>query len=274
MIVICKHTNQLCNRLFTYLPTLSYAIEAGERVCFLFQYRGYADFFPNMREYGIRSYLPSRYLMRSGPLEMLFYGVVRGVDKVVHLVLKRGEALPLRKPLGVLFGAKWREIRYDAAYVAKHRETLTWLFAPPREVADVVRRDVVDCGDVETVGVHIRRGDYASYRPELLFEDAVFVRYIEKMERLIGAMGKRARFLICSDQAVDLSAFSGHDVFRMSKGGILYDLYGLAACRYIIGVPSTFSMWASFWGRVPLRHFEGADEEIRLEDFVVFDGVK
>ena len=33
-------------------------------------------------------------------------------------------------------------------------------------------------------------------------------------------------------------------------------------------------MWASFWGRVPLRHFEGADEEIRLEDFVVFDGVK
>lgn len=274
MIVICKHTNQLCNRLFTYLPILSYALEADEKVCFMFQYRGYEGFFPNLAAYGIKSYMPSRHVMRQGFAAMVFYGLVRILDHVVHLVLRPGEPVPLSKPLGVLFGPKWREIRYDDAYVAKHREKLTWLFAPPTEVQEVVKRDVGQSGDVVTVGIHIRRGDYASYRPELMFDDDVFARYMSKMEGLLRAEGKEVRFLICSDQKVDLASFAGHNVFKMSKGGILYDLYGMAACRYVMGVPSTFSKWASFWGRVPLLQFEKPDQEFTLDDFRVADGLK
>ena len=101
MIVICKHTNQLCNRLFTYLPILSYALEADEKVCFMFQYRGYEGFFPNLAAYGIKSYMPSRHVMRQGLAAMVFYGLVRILDHVVHLVLRPGEPVPLRKPLGV-----------------------------------------------------------------------------------------------------------------------------------------------------------------------------
>lgn len=273
MIIICKHTNQLCNRLFTYLPILSYALEANEPVCFLFQYAKYDSYFPNIKKAGFKSYLQSKTL-KPGVLATVFYSLIRGLDKVVHLVLKPGEPIPLRMPLGILFGPKWREIRYDKGYLEKHRDELVKFFAPPSEVEDVIRKDVVGKEDVVTVGVHIRRGDYASYRPELMFGMDVFKRYMERMASLLSQDGRVVRFLICSDENIDLAEFNGLNTFKMSKGGVLYDLYGLSACQYIMGVPSTFSSWASFYGRVPMRYLMSANEDIQMADFKVCQGLQ
>lgn len=263
----------MCNRLFTYLPILSYALEANERVCFLFQYSRYDDYFPNLKKAGIKSYLQSRNLKPS-VFATVLYSLVRIADKVVHLVLKQGEPIPLRMPLGLLFGPKWREIRYDKGYVEKHRDELVKLFAPPAEVEDVIRKDVASENGVVTVGVHIRRGDYASYRPELMFGMDVYKRYMENVASQLSREGRVARFLICSDENIDLTVFEGLNVFKMSKGGVLYDLYGLSACQYIMGVPSTFSSWASFYGRVPMRYLMSAHEDVQLSDFKVCQGLQ
>ena len=266
MIVIAKHTNQLCNRLFSYLPVISYALEAGKPFHFLFQYRGYEGLFPNLREGGIKSYWATRSI-DGGALPKAFYAIVRALDKVVHLVLKPGEAIPLLEPVGVLFNPKWREVRYDAAYVEKHREAITRLFAPSAEVLEAVRRKVCD-GSRVTVGVHIRRGDYASFKGGRYFYDLdVYDRLMAEAESKLGKVG-RVRFLGCSNDVVDASSFAGHDVFFMD-GGVMEDLYGLAHCQYIIGPPSTFSQWASFWGRVPLWQITRADASLRVEDFWV-----
>lgn len=47
------------------------------------------------------------------------------------------------------------------------------------------------------------------------------------------------------------------------------DLYALSKCDYIFGPPSTFSMWASFYGEVPLKFFETTNEKFSLNDFSV-----
>ena len=48
---------------------------------------------------------------------------------------------------------------------------------------------------------------------------------------------------------------------------MIEDVYALSQCDYILGPPSTFSMWASFIGDVPLRIVKYANENITLDQF-------
>lgn len=271
MIIICKHTNQLANRIFTYLPVLSYALEAGERVCFLFQYRGYADFFPNLEKAGMKSYFPTRSL-NGGLRSKMFYAVVRAVDKVCHAVLRPGERIPLREPLGFLCNPKWKEIRYDEAHISKHADTLRHLFAPPQWVEERLDRDFGGGDGIVTVGVHIRRGDYAEYLGgKYYYTDDVYKRLMSDLSGLIMERrpGSRVRFLICSNERIDPAIFAPYDIFTSGGNHMLCDLYGLSRCDYIVGPPSTFSMWASFYGRKPLLMVREAGMAFSLSDFFV-----
>lgn len=268
MIVISKHTNQLCNRLFTYLPVLSYALEAGESVCFLFQYKGYDGFFPNLRESGIASYLPDDTL-RPSISSKLLNAFVRFMDKLVHVVLKSGERIPLRKPLGLLFNPKWKEIRYDSAYIAKHAEELRRLFTPGNAVWQAIAEMMPSVSEeVVTVGVHMRGGDYRTYLGgKYFYEPPVYRKYMEQVKTLLEAQGKQVRFLLCTNERVASSDFPGLELLRQQGTDLLVDLYGLSRCDYIIGPPSTFSQWASFYGGVPLRFLMASDESVSLSDF-------
>ncbi|MBQ8606675.1 MAG: hypothetical protein IJ417_00590 [Bacteroidaceae bacterium] len=268
MIVISKHSNQLCNRLFTYLPVLSYALEAGESVCFLFQYKGYDGFFPNLRESGIASYLPDDTL-RPSISSKLLNAFVRFMDKLVHVVLKPGERIPLRKPLGLLFNPKWKEIRYDSAYIAKHTEELRRLFTPANAVWQAIAEMMPPVSEeVVTVGVHMRGGDYRTYLGgKYFYEPSVYCRYMRQIKTLLASQGKQVRFLLCTNERVIPSDFSGLELLRQQGSDLLVDLYGLSRCDYIIGPPSTFSQWASFYGGVPLRFLQASDESVSLSDF-------
>lgn len=268
MIVISKHTNQLCNRLFTYLPVLSYAIEANEPVCFLFQYKGYNDFFPNLAKENILSYCTDGSL-KASLLSKFFNALVRGVDKCVHLVIKPGEPLPLKKPLGLLFNPKWKEIRYDKAYIEKHSDRLRYLFAPSKAVEDRID-DIFGHAqeDVVTVGVHLRRGDYKTYLDgKYYYDTSVYIDYMRQMTHLLSEQGKQVRFLLCSNERLDDALFSDFSIIKQQGSDMMVDLYGLSRCNYIMGPPSTYSQWASFYGKKPLKVLDKASLTISLDDF-------
>lgn len=274
VIIIAKHTNRLCNRLFTYLPTLSYALEADERVRILFQYEGYRGFFPNLEDGDVVSTRLYTRSLKGGFRSKVLYAMATALDKVVHLIIKPGEAMPLHKPLGVLFGHKYRLARHDNAYVDNHREALKRLFTPAADVLRSIEADFAKAsteGDI-VIGVHLRRGDYAKYRNgQFYYPDDVYTRHMQSLaEQLAGQnIDQNVIFLLCSDEPVNADHFSQFRTFRMSGGGILHDLYGLARCQYIIGAPSSFSEWASFYGNVPLYHIRKADKSLTLNDFRV-----
>jgi hypothetical protein len=50
-------------------------------------------------------------------------------------------------------------------------------------------------------------------------------------------------------------------------GHVVQDMYALARCDYLLGPPSTFTIWSSFYGRVPLCHVESPDQELALASF-------
>jgi hypothetical protein len=89
------------------------------------------------------------------------------------------------------------------------------------------------------------------------------------MQRLLALFpGKRVAFLICSDWPQDPDTFSKFKV-TFGTGDLIEDIYAFARCDYLIGPPSTFTMWASFYGNVPLNFILRNDQRLEMKDFHV-----
>ena len=56
-------------------------------------------------------------------------------------------------------------------------------------------------------------------------------------------------------------------IVRAASRHFITDLYCMASCDGIIGPPSTFSQWASFYGKVPLSFIFTKDDVIQLREY-------
>jgi len=148
-------------------------------------------------------------------------------------------------------------IRQLFALVPVHRQAVDALISTCRHTAEVL------------VGVHIRRGDYATFADGQYYYDNQ--QYANFLRQLLPQWSSsiRVEFLLCSDEALDLSVFAGLPV-HCASGHFVEDLYALADCDYVLGPPSSFSMWASFYGQTPLYHVHTPTQPIVLADFAVF----
>jgi hypothetical protein len=101
-------------------------------------------------------------------------------------------------------------------------------------------------------GIHIRLGDYQHHNSGSWFYS--IEQYATKMREFceLFGNGKPVRFLVCSNETLHLDAFRGLTV-TFGSGQFMEDLMTLGQCDYILGAPSTYSAWASFYGDVPLR---------------------
>lgn len=119
------------------------------------------------------------------------------------------------------------------------------------------------------VAVHIRRGDYKTYADGIyFFDDDV---YIDKMKQMETNLNHHCRFIIFTNDD-ELETLTYTKLFKsvlISNNSAAIDHYLLSNCDYIIGPPSTFSIWASYIGETLLYHFLNRDEVITLDKFTV-----
>jgi hypothetical protein len=78
-------------------------------------------------------------------------------------------------------------------------------------------------------------------------------------------------FLVCSDEPVPDDFLAPFHATR-GPGALLGDLYALAECDWVIGPPSTFSLWAACYGRKPIHQLCRRELPASLGDFMVPDG--
>jgi len=156
-------------------------------------------------------------------------------------------------------------------FVRRHQDKIRSYFRPIEVHAQTSRRTVEQLREQADVviGVHIRQGDYATWRGGIYFFPTA--RYAAWMHELADQYSPRkVAFLVCSNEARSEKEFPGLAV-RFGTGVPIADLYSLAGCDCIIGPVSSFSQWASFYGEKPLFFVTNGNAEVRRERFRVSD---
>ena len=82
----------------------------------------------------------------------------------------------------------------------------------------------------------------------LFYETTEYVQLMRTVQQLFPT--QRVRFLVCSNVAQSEDDLRGFD-WCFGPGTEIGDLYSLAACDFIVGAPSSYTQWASFYGEVP-----------------------
>lgn len=283
MIIIGRKYGRLANRLYLFAYIIACARETGTTVVNP-AFCEYAEFFRGTsrdrlcryptQETGptsrwrrelsyLATYLPARALIALRAKRWPWRIIRLRGEEIFNL-----EAPDFRKLLGeptpvVLQGWNFR----DQGAFYRHTDVIREHFRPVQEreesVAGVLSR-ARQQGDV-VVGVHVRQDDYARFRNGQYFYTVP--QYAQLMRQVQQELRPRTCvFLVCSDVPQRQSDFPGIRVL-FGAGHPVDDLYSFAGCDYLMGPPSTYSMWASFYGRVPLLTLERPDVRPQLESF-------
>ncbi|MFI5295185.1 MAG: hypothetical protein ACHQ0Y_09205 [Thermodesulfovibrionales bacterium] len=269
MLIIAEKYGELGNRLFTFANVLAFAVEHNvtvinpafeEYACWfrstaeslLCHYPPTKGFYGKRRGYRHGLFKAANYLMRINSKINIFSSVRLGWQQKFDFCSKDPTAVRLmaRMKSGAttfLDGFYF----LDHKNFIKHSEIIRDYFRPvvavERRVADYIA-DVRKDGDI-LIGVHMRQGDYKIHSNGLMYYTAE--EYAAVLRKIIGLFnGKPVKLIICSNERQSPDYF-GEFTFQFGPGNFMEDLYTLASCDYIVGAPSTFTQWASFYGRVP-----------------------
>jgi hypothetical protein len=273
LIILIQKTGQICNQLFYFSHFIAYAIENDIPLynAAFYEYEQYfmATARNDFGSYRIKilsrwSYLflnaikPILLITKSSP----FHNFVKISEDQEYNI----EDLP-KSPVVIPYG--WL-FRTNALFV-RNSDTLRSFFAPVEPYRSNVCNKIAICRkDVDTlIGVHLRRGDYKDWQGGRYFYSDD--EYLNIMKQIANQFDGSVGFLLCSNERVDLERFEDLKCYRGGTHSI-EDLYSLAECDYKIGPPSTFTLWASFYGNKPYLHIYDAHAPIDMKDFKICQG--
>jgi len=126
--------------------------------------------------------------------------------------------------------------------------------------------DEIDRDKSTVVGVHVRRGDYRTHLGgKYFFDDATYQKYIENFDAHLQQQGSSKNiFVIFSNEDITLNTSSQ---IVKSDNPWYVDQHLMSRCDYLIGPPSTFTMWASYIGKNRCFRIENTSGDISTEQF-------
>jgi len=262
MIICNARTGQMSNRLCVAAHALAFALSRKETIVFTeldFAQKLFECTPPEAIKVVVRK-------SRFWALERLTLG--RLTDKInsfrppaTGLLRNRCLRLP-----GLTAVSGFVQLR-DEESVQKYHEEVCAFFRPRflRDSDSVVCRCL--SRDKKNIGVHIRRKDYRVWQGgRYFFGDEVYCKMMRQVARELDA-----RFILFSDEALDMTHFTGLDCIR-AQGSAVEDQWLMSRCDYLMGPPSTFSGWASYYGQVPRATITDPGLRLSLTDFVVQKG--
>lgn len=272
MIIISDKPGQLGNLLIIYATVLAYSIENN---CLI-----YNPSFYNYQNYFIKT---KKWFKFSNKFAFLFvYYLTRALIKLkINNKLIGAKALdwnqtsdlshqsdfnPKNSKLFFIQGWLYR----SDSLIEKHSRHIKNYFAPKpflKKKIDTFFEETFGGKNEVVIGVHIRQGDYETFENGKYFYTlSQYKEILRKLENLFD--DKKIRFLICSNTKNIKELFTETNYsLSFAPNHELLDMYCLARCNYIVGPPSTYSIWASFYGNVPLYMIHDPNKSILLNDF-------
>lgn len=258
MRIICDAPGQTCNRLWSYVDTLTKCIVNDETMIIVFVDTTIEDF-PNFRKCPF-IYFPfyNKWLLSKG----------RNWGRYKHLTWKITHNYYFDKIFRALGSIRGWQTRNNTTYISQTKEQLKFIFKPSYEIvckAESLINGIRQDFDL-IVGVHIRRGDYSTWRNgSFYYSFEVYNDFLKQIENLY--KDKKVAFFISSNEPLSRSYFEGSSCFFYDSSRAVEDLYTLSLCDQIIGPFSTFSRWASFIGEKPLCFLEYPNMKIEQSNF-------
>ncbi|MEH1818062.1 MAG: alpha-1,2-fucosyltransferase [Nostoc sp.] len=286
MLVISAKSGQLGNRLLLSANFMAFASENNFTVINP-AFEEYADFFRSTYQDFLCCY-PSRPFSIAGNkwLRKYYYNINRYLaesGRFNTINIKRDYPFNWSNSTSITKELKSQNISFfqgwmfrdgwfidDISNLQKHGEKIRAYFQPLKKYQLNVEKlisNIRSQADI-IIGVHIRHGDYQQHQNGRFFyliED--YLKVIESAKILFS--NKKVIFLICSNQRQNDDFFQ-HLSYVYGNNHIIEDMYSLAKCDYIIGPPSSYSMWASFYGERPLYMIRDVNKMLELKDFVHF----
>jgi hypothetical protein len=277
MVVLFGKNGQLCNRLFNISAFLANGIEHNYGiVCAGFE--DYYDDFENINntvsKYGFKFttsadklknrllHFSSRVVFKASVitrrLKLSGYYQSGDINNSTFINQTKGQ---------LLFVKGWPY--WDVNNFVKHSDRLREVFKPRREYFEKVEEFIGSIPESFTrlVAVHIRLGDYKEYmNGRFYYSLEVYKKQIQALNHQLVAKGENPMFIVCSNEKI-ASDWGMDFSYKVSNLDAMSDLLLLSKCDYIFGPPSTFSMWASFYGKVPSTVLLEHDEVLSIEDF-------
>lgn len=247
MKIIIDNGGQTCNKFWSYLAPIDYAIRTGEKVYILFPDKDLTDY---------------PYLMSNKYISVFR---LKGVAKIVPLgaqerILRRLLSNRLYNIIPWLKNRFHKTIWYswDDRFITldeRMKKIALDILSPKPEVIDEVQGLFGKKRDSNTIiiGVHIRGGDYRYWQKGKYFFTQQQYRHI--CDSLKSEFPEsKVKFFLSSNELIDQTTFPPNaDFFSLPDSNPSKDLYALSQCDYIVGPPSTFSRWAAYSGEKPIR---------------------
>jgi len=283
MLVISAKSGQLGNRLLLFANYIAFGIENNLMIINP-AFEEYAEFFQSTAKDLFCCYPPpkisinSNNYMRSKYYQLNCYLAQNGFFKSLEITREKpfnwsdNQRLEEIKTGWITFMKGWlfrdgwfvndtqmlrkyaQEIRQYFTPLKKYTTNVFKLISSLRKDADII------------IGVHIRQGDYAQHQKgRYFYHTEQYVKVMGSVKQLFN--GQKIKFLVCSNAEHDSSLFKDFDYY-FGNNHIIEDMYALAECDYIIGPPSSYTRWASFYGDKPLYAIVDINKEPTLKDFV------
>jgi len=279
MVIIQQKTGRLANRLFLFSKFIVNAIEHNYKLINP-TFDEYCKYFESTREnqfgrFPISVRLDNGNSYRTFQLKTnLLRYIVPKTSEYEFIVPDITNKQNLNDPAYIdkaqkktIYASGW--FFYEGENLVKHASTIRSFFKPDehtsKEIATCLN-PIKEKHDI-LIGVHIRRGDYRTWKSgRYFYNNETYRYYMKSLEMQFNELGKSVAFVLCSNESISLDWFMDLNCFH-APGGMISDLYTLSECDYIFGPPSTYSMWASYYGNVPLKHLEHSRDHIHYQMF-------
>lgn len=262
MRIISDAPGQTCNRLWSYVATVARCVVENRKMMILF-YDEVVEDFPSFLHCPI-IYFPlwNKWLLEKCNGWKYYKGISWRIKFDYKKTWDRISSL-----LGFTNG--W-QTRQDSKYLQQALPQLKEIFRPQEAITQKAEK-MIACMRQDSdmiIGVHIRRGDYATWHNgRFFYELEDYHQFMLRVQDLY--KDRRVMFFISSNENFDVALFEDCNCKRFGKeqSGAVLDLYTLSLCDCIIGPFSSYSRWASFIGEVPLCFIESKDQQFTVDSF-------
>ncbi len=277
VVILRASGNELANQLWNYASIYAYARERGytlENPSF-FEYGEYFNipapsfftkifFFLPFKNYTKRKTTFRRKVWRK--FYLWYTGILMWIHRDNLISYTSEENRPFYLPPTKEAGGKLKDLEQkekdiyldgwlfrNPSGIEKYRNEIIKYFRPRKDIEEIVNRKIKELrGRYESiVGVHIRQGDYKTWRGGAYFIEQKRVReIIDEYISVFKIDINKTCFVIASDGQIDTEIFGELNIF-VSKENAVVDIFLLASSDTIIGSDSTFGAFASYYGNIP-----------------------